>query len=455
LSTYGQIATEYAEYILSEKRAAPIGIVKGSIDGVKDTLAFNTPNFIMRTCLGFFGAWTIGFFGLPGGIMAPFSSTAAGTTAYLMAAEGKGGSAIMKNVARFQGTGGGTLIGQLLFTTCMTCAWYGGFIGFSVVFIYEFFAFYLYFSSPSFGYVGLLLAAYGAEHMVMGCSSQDTPGGVYNTIVDQTMAIICVTAGDLIIGNRSSGHLAAEALFCMTNILEGAMRELFGVNAHDIDTPKSKRHSAIVDRVADMGACAVHGAHKADIAAKHSQADGIGSEAPLEPRFYRMPFKQEMWDTLLNCGGQIGVKLCCMEYAVTDAETLHMKKKSGTHAAIDAIISTPTLGKVVDDTMQRWEKVFSLAETLMLHETNDKLGNLTKSCKELLARPMDKLDTKLPDIVKEISGALPQSSAKDSILSDDICLASVLLMMMSGIIDKINIMEEACFKDPDISLEDL
>merc|ERR1719229_1640681 len=99
--------------------------------------------------------------------MKPYSSTAAGTTAYLMAAEGKGGSAIMKNVARFQGTGGGTIIGQLLFTTTMTCAWYGSIIGFSVV---TFFAFYLYFSSPSFGYVGLLLAAYGAEHLLLGCS---------------------------------------------------------------------------------------------------------------------------------------------------------------------------------------------------------------------------------------------------------------------------------------------
>merc|ERR1719436_1382543 len=116
----------------------------------------------------------------------------------------------------------------------MTCAWYGSIIGFSVVVIYEFFAFYLYFSSQSFGYVGLLLAAYGAEHMILGCSSQDTPGGVYNTIVDQTLAILCVTAGDLIIGNRSSGHLAAEALFCTTSMLEGSMRTIFGVDARDI-----------------------------------------------------------------------------------------------------------------------------------------------------------------------------------------------------------------------------
>jgi len=41
--------------------------------------------------------------GMPG-IMRPYSATAAGTTAYLMASQGKGGSAILKNLARFQGT---------------------------------------------------------------------------------------------------------------------------------------------------------------------------------------------------------------------------------------------------------------------------------------------------------------------------------------------------------------
>merc|ERR1719277_202354 len=100
-----------------------------------------------------------------------------------------------------------------------------------------------------------------------------------------------------------------------------------------------------------------------------------------------------------------------MEYAVTDAEGLHMRKKTGAHAAIDAIISTPTLGGVVDETMQRWEKVFSLAETLMLHETNDKLVNLTKSCKDLLGAPMQSLDANLPAIVREVSAALPPSAA--------------------------------------------
>jgi len=453
LATYGQIATEYAEYILSDKRAEPQGILKSCFNGVKDTLAFNSLNFIMRTSVGFFGAWVIGYFGMPGGIMAPYSSTAAGTTAYLMAAEGKGGSAIMKNVARFQGTGGGTIIGQLLFTTMMTCAWWGSIIGFVVVVIYEFFAFYLYFSSQSFGYVGLLLAAYGAEHLIMGCSSQDTPGGVYNTIVDQTLAILCVTAGDLIIGNRSSGHLAAEALFTMTNILEGAMRELFGIGTRDLSTPRDKRHCAIIDRCTDQGTAAVHDAHKIEIQSKYMQADSIGSEAPLEPRFYRMPFKQELWDTLIKCGGQIGIKLCCMEYAIVDAEA--RKEKGGKHAAVDAVISTQTLGKVVDETMARWEKVFTLAETLMLHETNDKLTNLGKSCKALLKEPMDRLDSNLKDIVQEISQALPPTTSKDSILADDICLASVLVMMMSGIIDRINTMEEVCFKDPDIGLEDL
>jgi len=455
LSTYGQIATEYAEYILSDKRAEPQGILKSCYNGVKDTFAFNSLNFIMRTSIGFFGAWVIGYFGMPGGIMAAYSSTAAGTTAYLMAAEGKGGSAIMKNVARFQGTGGGTIIGQLLFTTLMTCAWYGGIIGFGVVVIYEFFAFYLYFSSQSFGYVGLLLAAYGAEHMIMGCSSQDTPGGVYNTIVDQTMAILCVTAGDLIIGNRSSGHLAAEALFTMTNILEGAMRDLFGIGSHDVNTPRNKRHCALIDRIADHGAAVVHSAHKIDIQSKHMQAESIGSEAPLEPRFYRMPFKQGLWDSLLKCGGHIGVNLCCIEYAITDAEARHARDKSGKHVAVDAMISTPTLGKIADDTMARWEKVFSLAETLMLHETNDKLTNLSMSCKQLLGCPMEKLDPSLPAIVEEISQALSSSISTDSILADGVSLASVLVMMMSGIIDKINIMEEVCFKDPDINLEDL
>merc|ERR1719336_2454416 len=94
--------------------------------------------FFVRSALGFYLAFLIGWWGLPG-ILSRFNSTPAGTTAYLMAASGQAGSAIVKNIARFQGTAGGTLIGQLAWTTLVSCALWGGILGTLAVGVTNFF----------------------------------------------------------------------------------------------------------------------------------------------------------------------------------------------------------------------------------------------------------------------------------------------------------------------------
>jgi len=403
---------------------------------------------------------------MPGGLMGAYDSVPAGTTAYLMAAEGKGGSALMKNIARFQGVGGGTIGGQLLFNAFISCAWYSGFIGFVIMVISVFFSLYLYYSSANFGYVGLLCASYFAQHMMQSCGALQEDASVYTAIIEQTMAIICVTVGDMLIGNKSSGKLAADALFTCTGILESNLRQIFGLEAHDLAVSKTDRKSGLLARLQGADLNAEHDKSREVIDGKFMEAKSVGDEAPLEPRWYRMPFKENLWDNLMTNGGNIATKVKVMEYAIINCEKARVKTKSSSPSPMEHLVQSENLASGLDYTMEYWKRVFDFARTLMNHETNlpidHESGNGSKrgeahspeatpaGIRDNLYKPMD-----VAPILADFAKTVPDAVAdKPNLVMDEFCLAGTILQMVTSIAPCITGMKEICLQDPGVSFDD-
>jgi len=472
-STACMAVREYAEYLLEDKVASRtiVDPIKASFNGFLDTLSFNSSGFICRSSLGFFSAWAIGYFGI-GGVMAKHSSTAAGTTAYLMAAEGKGGSALLKNVARFQGTVGGTIIGQLAYTTVIVCTLGGSIVGFGVVLVFEFFAFYLYFSSQSYGYVGLLFAAYGAMHLILECeTSANTTKSVYTTIIDQTMAIVCITLSDLIIQNKSSSHLAADWYWKMSRTLVQAMSTLFSIDPMvttvGFGMTEDLEDTLLADGASqfmDLGRMIKHKleggerivqnpSSRAELLTAYVKAMDMGNEAPLEPRFFRLPFKEHLWEGVMNSVNQCATQTIIMEYAINDMS----KEGVDTSRPLKALTSCVALKKRVTNIIKRAHMMLSVAHVLLRRETLAPIALDADLIKRLNKADPLKLDDVIDEIVKEINAALPPHSAETKLqrlASEDFCLVAVVLQMTKAIVENINTVEQLCFMEPDIELEE-
>jgi len=466
LSVYGEYATEYAEYLMKDHRSAAVSIPMACYHGVLDTLAINDGEFILRSGMGFFGAFLIGYMGMAKGIMPAYSSTAAGTTAYLLAAEGKTGSAIMKNVARFQGTAGGTLLGQLIYHTVMGCSPAGNICGFIAIMIFEFFAFYLYFSSPSYGYVGLLLAAYGAQHMLIACDSSANNGdSVYMTIIDQSMAIICVSAADVIVGNRSSGHMAAGLFFDLSRDVRSVLDKFYStsearskrlIDAH-VKTPQQKAAAASSLLSAMMPAADPLPLQDRDglsltLRSKYVGAIDMGEEASLEPRFYRIPFKERFWKAVTSAGEGIVVKTCIMHAAT------HLKGdlKAEVQEVVGHVTESATFRKQVEAMMERWSTVYYLAEQIMMNETLAPLNVPASLAKALSSAVFLDMEADMDQLLKEVNEKLCKTDPEklQSCAMEERCLACVIIEMTNGIIKKINAMEDACFQERDMEIEE-
>uniref|UniRef100_A0A7S4QJC7 Uncharacterized protein n=1 Tax=Alexandrium monilatum TaxID=311494 RepID=A0A7S4QJC7_9DINO len=394
--------------------------------------------------------------------MAPCSSTAAGTTAYLMAAEGKGGSALLKNVARFQGTAGGTIIGQLLYSTVMSCTAIGVTISFSVVTVFEFFAFFLYLSSASYGYVGLLFAAYGAMHLVLDCdSSANSSASVYTTIIDQTMAIIFVSLADLIVQNESAGANAAKTYLSMSKTLIQAISTLFGVDlmvtnvgfgmSEDFSSwflggeAMLKNMRRMLGRSTDVKSFS----NREPLNTNYAKAMDMGNEAPLEPRFFRTPFNEELFRGTMRGMSNMSTQTIICEHALHDCAKSSGKDPNQTLKAMnDSVLLRESATMIV----KRANLVLPVANEILKREN---LATLNVDIRRVNKMDFLSMDDQMDGIINEIIKELPHptdSKVQSSLVDEDYCLVAVSLLMLACIAEDINKVAACCFETPDIEL---
>jgi len=395
--------------------------------GIVDTLSMNSSTFVVRSSLGFFLAFGLGLKGMPG-ILSSFNSTPAGTTAYLMASEGCGGSAVLKNIARFQGTAGGTIFGQLIRATAISCNLQGQICGALSVFIVEFFAMFLYFSSESYGYVGVLLGAYGAEHLMMDCSTGESGLDVYGVILQQFLAISSVTIADLLVGNVSSSTLAVKSYCSMTDAIGESLKDFLCLkvdasDGEDIPLVHSHRHEIL--------------AHNAAMAVQ-------GKEAELEPRWARTPWRMDLWQHLEKSTLKIGEGMVAIEYTVSEGTSGPEARKT--------IMNSPSMQSVSEMFFYRAQSVFMLAEKLMMHESMATFEVPKSMMQDFLKQRAASINDKLEEILEQVNQGSEHKASGEPVatLGEDVmCAVGVVLLSMEDMMKHLNNIEDQIFTSPE------
>jgi hypothetical protein len=312
-----------------------------------------------RILLAFMLAFYIGRVGIHG-VMRDFSYTPAGVTVFLLAFDGLGGSSFVKKFTRFQGVCMGTLLGQIIYSSLVRCSLGGSAAGFIVVLVFEFFAFYFYFTSEHFWYTGLLIATFGAQQMLKGCADfSDSPWEVYQALLDQVVAILCVIVADILLAPPSPSRLAVKALAEANELMRQAASELL-----------SSDETSFIPVSREL------------ILSKLICAEARGKEATLEPRFARTPWRDQLWEVLVHHSFKLAQKLVLMEYIVAEIASSErsgrdeegVESTSGVRrSAIVRLLGFPAVQQAAEEFQQFHDQIMALGQELMLHEIESPL----------------------------------------------------------------------------------
>jgi len=410
-------------------------------ESLKESCQLNDPHSIARNCIAFFGCFAIGFCGLRGAgpkthvfTIEPLDSTIAGTTAFLMSAEGKGGSALYKNIGRFLGTGGGTLLGAMVFHALVDCTWHGVLCGIFSMAILMFFSFYLYFTSAQYGYVGLLLAAYGGQRLLIPCGATDqTEAWLLRTIANQFFAIVGVSLSELLIPNTKSSDVAIGAFTSGYTSFLASLRAYLAV-------PGGREPSPAND----------------DAFQKLLEAKCIGAEASLEPRVVRTPWRGELWERVLHATTHMSHAIHSLaSIGAPNDSPLPSGPSPKTHGSPfrQALAASDTMTKTAGDLARRAEESFQLAVKILTHDDerplclpDDAHARLIKS-KHAMAHWRSSMKGVIREAATGAKGQAPAKSAAEDVL----CQAAMSGMMMDSLVDHFASLEDALLQLPEVT----
>merc|ERR1719428_820749 len=139
-------------------------------------------------------------------------------------------------MGRLQGVAFGTAVGQLAYALFAWCRWEGDLAVAVFLFSWVMATVYMYYSSAQFGYIGCLLAAFGAGNVLQGCSSNETyhPAALAYKVINCVVGIIVMTAVDMILVPAPACKLACEAYMDFWTKYAAAINVLFDPSARHV-----------------------------------------------------------------------------------------------------------------------------------------------------------------------------------------------------------------------------
>lgn len=206
------------------------------------------------------------------------------------------GSALTKNLGRLQGVVLGTVVGQILYSFFGYCTAWGYMSIASCLAIWNVMALFIYYNSQDYSYVGLLLGVFGSKGLLQGCQSGVSnfePSLAYNSVVDTIIAISIILAMDTFFASERASQLTYESYINAWRELREAVDCLFDPTCTEEEVDH-KRNS---------------------IVGKVSEAASLADEAALEPRYWRVAWKQPLFAVAINTAFKMQVCITTIEYA--------------------------------------------------------------------------------------------------------------------------------------------
>jgi len=356
-----------------------------------------------------------------------FNATPAGTVAYLIFQGGDQAAALKKNMDRFMGVAFGSMLGTLAVGTCGSLlgylGWYGSCVLFLVIyFAFELLALFVYFSSPTFFYVGLMFSCFFAtsalrpfdDLMALGKSD-------YQNILSQLLAILIATLMDLL-ADKSLSIRATTNLEKFLMIADEAFTSY----------PLSRRKTLELRKegLTHLRAAATDGA-----------------EAAREPRCLGVPWRQDLWSRVL--------KICCETWQcltiVSTTENPITDQEKSLRASVEVLNRSSTFNQELQNLRNRHMKTFSLAMQFMKQTYYDEKSiEMIELQEGLISSKPPSADVAMPQIMKELQAGLQLEEKSHLLLDNQVCAVAMFLMMFEALAEREAQLEAAILEQPEV-----
>lgn len=293
--------------------------------------------YVVRTSLRILVCFLIGYHGYSNVVRGKNAGIAIPATLLLMRYMG---SAIQKNAKRLQAVVLSTVVGVLIHVILGRCVWWGYMLVAGLFYVWLVFTLFLYFDSVDHSYSGLLMAYFGTMGILRGCSDLSfDPGMTHFPITNTVVAICVVTAFDVLLHPGRAAPAAHEAYLEVWRTMKDAVGALFDPTVENVVF------------------------HRNQILSLVAAAEGLGNEAAIEPRLWRVPWPHRMYEQAIQCSFQLCACVSNMENTVARAGC-DGAPKDEVFQAIQHLSGFQGLGAVLREKMEQMEGLLKI----FLHE---------------------------------------------------------------------------------------
>jgi len=406
---FGRITCDYAEDLINDKNGTkPIpNLADGSgIMGTFDSAVIfdaRHSNSALRNACSILIAFAIGYFGY-GKVLLSENASIASTTCILLSSAV--GSAIAKNLGRLQGVVLGTVVGKLIWAIAGWCTWWGYIALCAALFGWNLLCLYVYYDSPKYGGIACLLAAFGSGNFLVGCTDPLTatfdPAGPYYEIINVVISIGVMIFVDMLLAPGRASDMCCQTYMDAFKNLRKSLDELF-----DPSEPNVRVHTGKLGGLI-------------------SGARALGSEAYEEPRYWRLGWKNDLFQEACDTLSNLRVTMTAMEYSVTEGG-----KAGGEKTKIFMmVLNKPQFQTIKTALYEKLDLMEKLAG-IFAHETSAAFPALSDPrCQQDFKSDMEKsLKEVLKDVNKAIAKAKEETLENDQACQVSFCLSGFLMMM--------------------------
>jgi len=450
LSVYARYSMEYTDNLLNCP-PAPKGFFKEIIDAFFATfdsaVLTQDPDhvsFTVRNTISIVICYYLGMFYLD------YSGVVAGSASVLLSRFA--GSAIVKNLGRLQAVCIGNIAPHIIVHTFGTACYAPRIVASIIAMsVWEIVTCYVYYSSPTYGYIGCLTAAFALGQLIYPCSDLSGSAAdaaeatfeqaVFAKLTQTTMAVLIMTFVDTLLSRDRASTMAINNYLQGMLGIDGGFQAAFAERDEkgSVKTGQKLKARRTITIGSSLAMVSAAGERKPGyIAGKLSLAEFLGNECPKEPRYHRGPWPSAYFSSMVRLAYILRAYLNEMEHTLTTTSGIY-------DDLISNIRGCPSFDKVKDDLMQTLEDVLNLAQVVLRNETGMDMSGMIDKLTAL--EGCDKLDD-MPKLIQEINDSdlafpdVPLPSLEDDLL----CRLHVVLMIFDQVTYTLSQMVAASIK---------
>jgi len=409
LSAWAHVLTDFAEGMVKAK-SDPESLPKADahhrfwMQLTEGVWSFDNRNHALRATVSVLISFGIGLVGFQD-LVTSYNAGIAGTCVVLLSSFT--GSAIVKNLGRVQGVVLGMVFGQIVKKIFGSCIWESVLaLGLSVFAYSVLMVFVVHSGSQGVSYVGTLAAILGVQNMLTGTCA--APGGdlaidksgSYDTITCNVIACSVIVLVDLLFYPGRAASYAADRLNGCFLQLEGALSQHF-----------DKKDDKIRERNNDF--------FKAITA-----AESLNDEASVEPRFWRIPWKQAVFAKTTRFMHNMRCDMRSLECCMADNFAFGGRK----HKVMQALLNTKSFPLLGEQLKQKVAIVKSLC-TVFQHESAARFALLDDET--VVQQFRDQNQKLFNELLSELVG-LEARSTSITMREDTLCQITMALVAIKA-----------------------